>query len=291
MTSTVFSHSDPLQPKNPQLEPLELNPKTGEPFLRVEGFDDIIITPLRWEDAPTYIPYLNDPAVYRWMAGPPVPYLPCELILYLASTIPLASLLISNGHCLPADAEFWSNRIIPPQKATLFEFEKARDQPGIITADICPVNSIRKINEDGTDVFIGAIDIFRNANLGELVLGGNGEYLVDMSQKEENQKKNEGREVGDPDIIWEFGGAFPCYDLVHLIARLIQGLILMFALRLHRSRISRPGYHDRLRQDHPRKMGHPTLEDAHRTRDGLRRQHREHESLPEEWVHAYRDVA
>lgn len=70
------------------------------------------------------------------------------------------------------------------------------------------MNSIRKINEDGTDVFIGAIDIFRNGNLGELVLGEKGEYVVDVSRKEENEKKNEARAVGDPDIIWEFGGAF-----------------------------------------------------------------------------------
>ena len=82
MASTVSSHSDFLQSKNPQLEPLKLNPTTGEPFLCVEGFDDIIITPLRWEDAPTFIPYMNDPAVYQWISGPPVPYLPCESLMW-----------------------------------------------------------------------------------------------------------------------------------------------------------------------------------------------------------------
>ena len=73
------------------------------------------------------------------------------------------------------------------------------------------MNSIRKVNEDGTELFIGSVDIHR-VNLGELVLGESGEYAVDMSRKEENQKKNEEREVGDPEIIWEFGGAFlPIY--------------------------------------------------------------------------------
>lgn len=67
----------PPPEKNPQLEPLEINPTTGEPFLLVEGFDDIVITAQRWDDAAVCIPYMNDPAVYESMSGP-VPYLPSE---------------------------------------------------------------------------------------------------------------------------------------------------------------------------------------------------------------------
>ncbi|TEB20039.1 acyl-CoA N-acyltransferase [Coprinellus micaceus] len=214
MASTVFSNSDALQPKNPQLEPLELNPSTGEPFLRVEGFDDIIITPLRWEDAPTFIPYMNDPAVYSWVSGPPVPY-------------------------LTSDAEQWCNRMIPPQKATLFELEKARDQPALITLNACPVNSIRKVNDDGTDLFIGSVDIHR-VSLGELVLGESGEYVVDMSRKEENQKRNEEREVGDPDIVWEIGDYLaPSYHGRGIMTSCVKTILTKWAVPRMNTRIVR----------------------------------------------------
>ena len=85
-----------------------------------------------------------------------------------------------------------------------------RDQPALKIIDACPVNSIRKVNEDGTDLLIGSVDIHR-VSLGELVLGESGEYVADMSCKEENQKRNEERGAGDPEIVWEFGGGISFY--------------------------------------------------------------------------------
>ena len=85
-----------------------------------------------------------------------------------------------------------------------------RDQPALKIIDACPVNSIRKVNKDGTDLLIGSVDIHR-VSLGELVLGESGEYVADMSRKEDNQKRNEEREAGDPEIIWELGGPFSFY--------------------------------------------------------------------------------
>lgn len=98
------------------------------------------------------------------------------------------------------------NHIIPPQKAILFELDQARDQEKPITVGGCPVSAIRKVNEDGTDLFIGAIDLSRNADFGELVQTEAGEYTIDKSKKEENEKLNQEREAGDPGIIWDFGG-------------------------------------------------------------------------------------
>ncbi|KAJ3510912.1 hypothetical protein NMY22_g15820 [Coprinellus aureogranulatus] len=196
--------SAPLS-KNPQLEPLELNPTTGEPFLRVEGFDDIIITPLRWDDAPTFIPYLNDPAVYNWMAGRLC--LTCHVsegVLGFACSV-VRGMRSSLSLLMPTDAENWMNHIIPPQKAVLFELDQARDQPNLITVGAVPVSAIRKVNEDGTDVMIGAIDLSRNQDCGELVRGEDGEYRIDKSVKEESEKINRDREAGDPEIIWDFG--------------------------------------------------------------------------------------
>ncbi|KAJ2930434.1 hypothetical protein H1R20_g6651, partial [Candolleomyces eurysporus] len=129
---------------NPQLGTLELNPKTGEPFLRLYSHHDIIITPPRWDDGPQFIPYLNDPLVNEWMQGPPVPY--------------------------------------------------------------TEVSILRKVNEDGTEIFIGAIDIIRNGG-GEVVISADNpeEYTIDVEKKEENVKINAERAPGDPEILWEFG--------------------------------------------------------------------------------------
>ncbi|KAF7347350.1 N-acetyltransferase domain-containing protein [Mycena venus] len=61
---------------NPQLHPLEVNPKTGEPFLRLLAHKNIILTPPRLSDAPFIISILNDERVYPWLSSPPYPYLP-----------------------------------------------------------------------------------------------------------------------------------------------------------------------------------------------------------------------
>ncbi|KAJ7242581.1 acyl-CoA N-acyltransferase [Mycena haematopus] len=61
---------------NPQLHPLEVNPKTGEPFLRLLSHKNIILTPPRLSDAPFLIPLLNDERVIHWLSSPPYPYLP-----------------------------------------------------------------------------------------------------------------------------------------------------------------------------------------------------------------------
>lgn len=57
-----------------QLSPLELNTLTQEPFLRLRKHRNIILTPMRWEDAPHITTLLNDPRVYEWLMSTPYPY-------------------------------------------------------------------------------------------------------------------------------------------------------------------------------------------------------------------------
>ena len=66
---------------NLQLHPLEVNLKTGEPFLRLRNHKNIILTPPREEDAESFIPLLNDPRICDWLAGPPYPYTLGKLVL------------------------------------------------------------------------------------------------------------------------------------------------------------------------------------------------------------------
>ena len=65
---------------NPQLHPLEVNARTGEPFLRLNHHQNIILTPHRPSDAVCYPPILNDPRVHEWLMSPPIPYLSGNLL-------------------------------------------------------------------------------------------------------------------------------------------------------------------------------------------------------------------
>lgn len=60
---------------NPQLHPLELNPLTKEPFLRLRAHKNIVITPPRPSDIEGYCLIINDPRVHDWLVGPTIPHL------------------------------------------------------------------------------------------------------------------------------------------------------------------------------------------------------------------------
>ncbi|KAJ7765315.1 acyl-CoA N-acyltransferase, partial [Mycena metata] len=113
---------------------LEVNPKTGEPFLRLMSHKNIILTPVRLDDGPAMIPYFNDERVYHWLSSPPYPY-------------------------LPEHAEWWLNQAKEKQDRWLAELEAVRDDPIPKIVDFCPVGHIREIQEDSTELLIGNIDI------------------------------------------------------------------------------------------------------------------------------------
>ncbi|KAJ7194738.1 acyl-CoA N-acyltransferase [Mycena pura] len=119
---------------NSQLRPLEINPATGEPFLRLLGHENIIVTPPRLSDAQFIVPILDDARVYPWLNGPPHPY-------------------------LLEHAEEWLSRVIPLSDKLLAELEAARDDPVPKIVDGCPVRIIREVVDDSTDIFLGDIGI------------------------------------------------------------------------------------------------------------------------------------
>ncbi|KAJ7157161.1 acyl-CoA N-acyltransferase [Mycena filopes] len=154
--------------QNPQLHPLEVNPKTGELFLRLTGYKNIILTPPRPdEDGPAIIPLLNDERVYQWLDNLPHPY-------------------------LPEDAEWWLSRMKERSDRELAELEAARDDPTPRIFDFLPVGFIREVQEDGTDVYLGHV----NVDLAEQPweLEGTGRL----------QQGTPRRDPNDPDI-WTFG--------------------------------------------------------------------------------------
>ncbi|KAF9245907.1 GNAT domain-containing protein [Melanogaster broomeanus] len=157
-----------------QLYPLEVNPETGEPFLRLPApNDNIILTPPRLSDAKCFAPIINDPMVLVWLEGPPIPYL--------------------DEH-----AQEWLALIKGQSDGILKELkEEERLNPGgpLKLVGGCPVRHIREVLPDGTDVYLGDIGIGR-AQL---------EEVVDPEERKRAVEENNGKDVGDPSIVWSFG--------------------------------------------------------------------------------------
>ncbi|KAG2137623.1 GNAT domain-containing protein [Suillus bovinus] len=123
-----------------QLHPLEINPKTGEPFLRLGApYQNIILTPPRQGDQSALIQHMNDPAIYRWLNKPPVPFL--------------------LEH---ADARL---QFVKGESDATLEFlrKSAQDFPDgpLQFVDACPVRYLREVKEDGTDVLLGDVGFRR----------------------------------------------------------------------------------------------------------------------------------
>jgi RimJ/RimL family protein N-acetyltransferase len=146
-----------------KLFPLQLNEATGEPYLQLPSpHERIRITPIRQSDVEMAKTYLNDPRVYEYLAGPPFPY--------------------TEEH-----ANGWISRSKSNSDAVFDEIMQGNKFVGG-----CPVRSIRELQEDGTEVFIGDIGIDRESP--------NAPW-VDADDAENMNKK-----AGDPTIMWSIGG-------------------------------------------------------------------------------------
>lgn len=118
---------------HPQLYPLQVNERTGEPFLRLPSpHENIIITPRRLEDVPFIVSALNDPRVYRTLEGPPFPY-------------------------TEEDAISWLNKTKGAADEIFQELQEAADAglQDLKFVEGCPVRTLREVREDGTDLFFG----------------------------------------------------------------------------------------------------------------------------------------
>jgi len=83
----------------------------------------------------------------------------------------------------------------------LQQLEDAKDNPIPITVGDCPVRSLREVKDDGTDIYIGDLEVCRCMH-GELM----GQGAVDWANKEALEAENNSISVGDPSIIWSMGG-------------------------------------------------------------------------------------
>lgn len=81
----------------------------------------------------------------------------------------------------------------------LAQLDGAKDSDAALMVKSCPVRALREVQEDGTDVFLGDIDI-GPCIYGEL-MGGD----VNWEEKERREKDNSSRKAGDVDAVWSVG--------------------------------------------------------------------------------------
>ncbi|KAI0669772.1 acyl-CoA N-acyltransferase [Trametes maxima] len=178
-----------------QFYPLQFHPETGEPFLRLPSpHDNIIITPPRMSDAPTVVAYMNDPAVYTWLEGPPFPYYMEHADSWLT--------MVKEG----TDVAF--------QELERLNTEYPDSPPRLVSGQ--PVRMIREVREDGTDLLLGDVAIIR-------------ERWPDVEDKEVKTSlatPNAEKAVGDPDIIWCIGDYLaPSHHGKGIMTAAVKGLL------------------------------------------------------------------
>ncbi|KAF5312793.1 hypothetical protein D9619_002819 [Psilocybe cf. subviscida] len=160
---------------NHQLHPLEVNAKTGEPFLRLKKHPNIILTPPRDDDAPAFVPLLNNVRVSYWLGNIPSPY-----------TLDHAKKFVET--------------VSSAAQKVLRQLEDAKAEDKAIIVGGCPVRFLREVKADGTNEFIGDMGVMRS-RYGEF-MGTDG---VDWDNKALRDEENNSLVVGDPNIIWSMG--------------------------------------------------------------------------------------
>lgn len=172
-----------------QLYPLEVNPHTREPFLRLPApNDNIILTPPRWSDEKCLAPIINDPGISIWLEGPPIPY---------------------RDEYAPE----WLTLIKGQSDGILKELEEERLRPEgpLKLVGGYPVRHIREVLPDGTEVYLGDIGIGR-AQL---------EEVLDPEDRKRAVEENNSKPIGDPSIVWTFGGTYryrACFPTSGIVA-------------------------------------------------------------------------
>lgn len=156
--------------------PLEFNHATQEPYLRLlPPHENIILTPSRLSDVPASTVILNDPRVHMTLLGPPYPY-------------------------TEDDARSWLQKRKEESDQIMDELrEGANDEPEpgkLKLVSGCPVNILRELQPDGTEVYLGDIS-FTRCRWSE---------VKDDVLREGLVQENEARKAGDPAIVWELGG-------------------------------------------------------------------------------------
>lgn len=174
---------------------VQFNPITKEPYLQLPGpFANIIITPYRKdqikETALVMTNILNDERVYRWLQGPPYPFLLEHGEDWVKAKIQDSAAVVA---ALQGELEVKTRQ----------QSQKSCDQKDVEFFDICPFICIREVTARDSisgapsqDILIGKVGLSRytfyeiRRNSWELLLV---------------QAQNNQLPAGHDDIVWELG--------------------------------------------------------------------------------------
>ncbi|KAL0951707.1 hypothetical protein HGRIS_008382 [Hohenbuehelia grisea] len=152
-----------------QLYPLEFNTGSNEPFLRLSPpHENIIITPPRASDVSDMVTILNDPLVQPWMG------------------MPMESFERAN-------IEAWVVRLKAESDKLVDELMKAEEGDELKVIDGCPIRSLREVQPDGSELYLGDLGV-RRCTWTEVLEEREKQRLVD---------ENAARAAGDPGIVWQ----------------------------------------------------------------------------------------
>ncbi|KAI0669773.1 hypothetical protein C8Q78DRAFT_1079700 [Trametes maxima] len=157
-----------------QFYPLERHPQTGEPYIGLPPpFNRIIITPPRREDVPRIVTILNENAVKKWLDGMVFPVLEQHAEDWVAQTKERSDLVLRELRVADED----------------------HPQGPFVAVSGCPVSCLRGVHDDGTDVYLGAIEFARCMF----------PDVRDATARDRIVSRNDSRKTGDPEIVWCIG--------------------------------------------------------------------------------------
>ncbi|KAJ7760932.1 hypothetical protein B0H16DRAFT_1531174, partial [Mycena metata] len=140
------------------------------------------------------VTYFNDERVYQWLRSTPSPYVSTE------------------------NAERSLKQAKQRQDGWLTQLEAARAEPTLKIVDFCPVGSIREVQEDGTEVFIGDIKI------------GLAQHPWELKGTESLEQAAPRRDPSEPDI-WTFGNYLaPSHHGRGIMSDVIQTIMRNWAI-------------------------------------------------------------
>lgn len=156
--------------------PILINPLTNEPYIPLPApHSSIILTPARppnnTHDSAALLALLNTPQIYTNLESTPVPY-------------------------LPEHASAWMQSSHEQDTALLLDAQTHRFVDGM------PFTCIREVtsgngSDSTSDVYIGNVSLRRYAFY---------EFKKGSPEREEAEQRNAALGVGDPGIVWGFGG-------------------------------------------------------------------------------------
>ena len=120
--------------------------------------------------------------------------------------------MLERGYCRIIEyiyldhAKTFLDKILAASTDVLKQLEDAKDEQELITVGRCPVQALRELKEDGSEIFLGDISLVRCMH-GEL-MGAAGPDDVDWDNKTNNEESNNQIPNGDPKIVWSFGGTW-----------------------------------------------------------------------------------